>query len=122
MASTAFPDLPAARRRALSRQVRDGFPPMGVYAVRNLASGEVRVSASRNVPGALNRLRFELRMNQHRDRVLQQAWNAAGSDNVTFDVLEMVRERPDPAFDHDTELQALLELWTAEVATTGAAK
>ena len=56
----------SADRRALARRARDAFPPMGVYAVRNRATGHVRVKSSRNVPGAINRPTFELRQGCHR--------------------------------------------------------
>jgi hypothetical protein len=74
---------------------------MGIFAVRNQATGRVSVKASRNVPGAINRLTFELRQGCHRDRSLQALWHARGADGVTMDVLERVCERQDPAFDDD---------------------
>ncbi len=74
---------------------------MGIFAVRNQATGRVSVKASRNVPGAINRLTFELRQGCHRDRSLQALWHARGADGVTMDVLELVSERQDPAFDDD---------------------
>lgn len=115
MASSASPPV-SVRRRELSRRVRDAFPPMGVYAIHNLATGEVQVHASRNVPGAINRAGFELRTRGHRDRPLQDAWDRLGGEGVRFEVLEMVRERPDPAFDHEAELASLLEVWRWERA------
>lgn len=119
MAFPAPSETPAARRRALSRQARDAFPPMGVYAIRNLATGGVQVAASRNVPGAINRARFELQWGRHRDAALQQAWNALGGQGVRFDVLEMVRERDDAAFDYAAELDTLQQLWAEEVGAEG---
>ena len=119
MACNASPsDLSAARRRELARQVRDGFPPMGVYAVRNLADGTVRVLASTNVPGTINRLRFELRMGNHRDVNLQRAWREQREAGVRIEELERVRERSDPAFDHHAELRTLHELWTQELGAS----
>ena len=117
--ATGLPVSPSASRRELARRVRDAFPPMGVYAIHNLATGRVRVLSSRNVPGAINRATFELKMRNSRDRELQSAWDRLGEQAVRFEVLEMVRERPDPAFDHDAELAALLELWRDERETQG---
>jgi hypothetical protein len=115
------PDSPPdrARRRELARGARDAFPPMGVYAIRNLATGRVDVAASRNVPGAINRALFELRQRSHRNRELQQAWDDLGEQAVRLDVLELVRERTDPAFDHDAELADLHALWRDEVGKPG---
>ena len=116
--TTSPPDR--ARRRELARGARDAFQPLGVYAIRNLVTGDVRVAASRNVPGAINRVLFELRQRTHRDRALQDAWDQRGGQGVRLDVLEMVRERTDPTFDHDAELADLLALWTQELAAGGA--
>lgn len=107
---------PALDRRALTRRARDAFPSMGVYAIRNLATGQVRVRSSRNVPGAINRLAFELRQGCHRDRVLQTLWNERRAEGVAMDVLELVRERSDPSFDYDAELALLEALYRQELS------
>lgn len=109
-----------ADRRVLARRARDAFPAMGVYAIRNRATGEVRVQSSRNVPGAINRLTFELRQGCHRDRGLQALWNARGAEGVTTEVLELVRERNDPAFDYDAELALLEALYRQELSPEAA--
>ena len=53
--------------------------------------------------------------------LLQQAWAAGGSERVSFDVLEMVRERKEAAFDHEAELRALEQLHREELAAPGEA-
>lgn len=94
-------------RRLVARQARDAFPPMGIYAIRDRASGHRLLGASRNVHAALNRARFELRMGKYADRVLQAAWNRSGEDGLGFEVLELVKERKDADFDYASELRAL---------------
>lgn len=110
------PFTSAASRRALARRARDAFPAMGVYAIREAATQPVRVKSSRNVPGAINRLWFELRQGCHRDHALQARWNAHGAEGVSVQVLELVRERSDPAFDYDAELALLEALYRHELA------
>ena len=121
MSSTPSPGA-AAERRRVSRALRDGFPPMGVYAIRDLATGQVRVGASRNVPGTLNRIRFELRLGSHPDKALQAEWNRGGAERFAFDVLEMVKERSDPSFDHDAELRLLEQLHREELQAAGGSR
>lgn len=113
--STIDPPAPAQRRQ-LARQARDAFPPMGVYAIRDHATGMVRVASSRNVHGTLNRILFELRLGSHPDKALQAAWRSGGPGRFSFDVLELVEERSDPAFDYAAELRALEELHRAVLA------
>jgi hypothetical protein len=109
-----------AERRLLARRARDAFPAMGVYAIRDRATGRVSVQSSRNVPGAINRLTFELRQGCHRDRGLQALWNARGAEGVTMEVLELVRERKDPSFDYDAELALLEALYRQELSPEAA--
>jgi hypothetical protein len=109
-----------AQRRELARAARDAFPAMGVYAIRDRATGQVRVGASRNVAGVLNRIGFELRLGTHPDKALQAQWNAGGAERITFEVLALVQERSDPDFDYASELRALEELYREEFAQAGA--
>jgi hypothetical protein len=98
-------------RRAAARQARDAFPPMGIYAIRDRASGHRLLGASRNVHAALNRARFEMRMGKYADRVLQAAWNRSAEDGLRFEVLELVKEREDADFDYAGELKALEQVY-----------
>jgi hypothetical protein len=102
-------------RRALARQARDAFPPMGVYAIRETATRRVRVGSSRNVPGTLNRIRFELRHGSHPDKDLQAAWRRDGAEGFSFDVLALLEERSVPGFDYVAELKELEALYRAEL-------
>lgn len=83
---------------------------MGIYTIRDRASGHRLLGASRNVHAAMNRARFELRMGKHADRVLQAAWNRNGVDGLGFDVLELLKEREEAEFDCAGELKALEQI------------
>ena len=78
-------------RRELTRQYKQAFPPMGVYAVRCDAAGLLRLGSSRNAEGSPIRLRFELGRGAHRDRALQQAWNTHGADAFRLEVIDRVK-------------------------------
>ena len=97
-------------RRVAARLARDTFPPMGIYSIRDRASGHLLLGASRNVHAALNRARFELRMGKHADRELQAEWNRTGVDGLAFEVLELVKEREEEGFDYAGELKALEQI------------
>ena len=104
----------AAERRQLARAARDAFPPMGVYAVKDAVAGTVRVHASGNVHGSINREQFELRLGRHRDKALQAEWSRDPA-RFSFEVLEMVKERKDPDFDYAEELRVLQALHREEL-------
>jgi hypothetical protein len=111
--AAAAKSLNAAQRREAARLARDAFPAMGVWCIRDHATGKVRVAASRNVPGAINRAQFELRRAAHPDKALQAEWTRSGAGRFSFEVIELVKERSDPAFDYAAELQAL-QAWYRE--------
>ncbi|WP_027016866.1 GIY-YIG nuclease family protein [Comamonas composti] len=111
---TISPLSPQARRTLL-RNYKQAFPAMGIYAVRCDAAGLLRLGASRNVDGMLNRIRFELATGLRRDAALARAWASHGEAGFRFEVLDRVRQRTDPDFDYEAELQALLALWQAEL-------
>jgi hypothetical protein len=67
------------------------------------------------VPGAINRLQFELRLGGHHDKALQAAWREGGAERVRIETLELVKERADPAFDYAGELQMLEQLYRDEL-------
>jgi hypothetical protein len=105
----------APNRRERVREYKQAFPPMGVWAVRNTANGRAWVGASRDADAALNRIRFELKMRGHRNRSLADEWARYGAEHFTFEVLERVRKRDDPAFDYEAELQSMLAFWSEEL-------
>ncbi|CAN5606377.1 hypothetical protein BH11PSE7_BH11PSE7_17860 [soil metagenome] len=107
-------------RRLAARQARDAFPPMGVYAIRDVQGDRVLLGASRNVHAALNRARFELRMRSHTDRTLQADWDRSGPERFAFEVLELVKERAEADFDYAAELKALEEFHREVLAEAGA--
>lgn len=122
-APAAGPGAPAAsrtqsavRKRELLRHYKDNPPGAGVFAIRCAASGHVYVNASMNLQGALNRARFQLRMQGHRDRQLQQQWQQHGEAAFTFEVVDVLKRREDATEAQLREdLAGLLALWREEL-------
>lgn len=112
--NTALPQPDAAKRRRRAREARDAFPPMGVYAVRDRASGSVSVGSSRDVHARLRRIQFELRLGAHKDKVLQAAWRQDPT-RLSFEVVALVKQRADAAFDYAQELRVLEQLYREEL-------
>lgn len=64
--------------------------PMGVYQIKNLTNGKVFLGASMDLPGKLNGQRFQLELNSHPNKDLQNDWNALGPDSFHFETLEEI--------------------------------
>jgi hypothetical protein len=103
------------RHAALKAAARERKIPMGVYAVRNLATGLVRLGSSVNVEAKLNRHRFTLQLGAHLDKALQAEWRRDGADSFVFEVLDLLPEKDEPTEEPAEELAALLALWTAQM-------
>lgn len=113
-ANTTAPD-----KRAMKRQYLENKVPAGVFAIRNQRNGRIYVGASLNVAGAINRHRFELQQRAHRNARMLRDWLDQQGEQFEFEVLDVVKERDDPAFDRQAELDALLELWQQELPCLG---
>lgn len=103
-------------KRSLSRQYKDAPPRGGVYVIRNLAEPHrLYLGASPNPDGAINRDRFELKLESHRHARLMDDWTRCGGDSFRFEIIDTVKPRDDPSFDPKAELATLLALWTEEL-------
>jgi hypothetical protein len=70
--------MDAIARKDAARKFKARKPPCGVYAVRSTTTGQVWVGSFANLEAMRNRLWFSLRQGLHRDRKLQEEWNAHG--------------------------------------------
>lgn len=106
-------------KRSLRNGYKQSFVPIGVFAIRNTVNQRVFVGGARNLPGAMNRHRFELQTGAHRNAALLADWKRYGAQAFRFEVLGQVRQSTDPAFDYDAELATLLALWQGELPCFG---
>lgn len=108
-----------SNHRKLRDDYKQSFVPIGVYTIRNTVNQRIFVGGARNLPGAMNRHRFELTNWAHRNAELQADWKRFGAQAFSFDVLDEVRQSQDPAVDYDTELANLLAMWGEELSVRG---
>lgn len=76
-----------ARKDAIA-EFKQRDPSRGVFAVRCAPTGRVWVGASPNLDAARNSTWFMLRAGSHRERALQDDWNAHGEAAFQFEILE----------------------------------
>ncbi len=108
-------------RKELLCQYKETPRPAGVFRVANTSSGRMLVGSSPNVPGMLNRQRFQLQNGSHPDRELQKDWNELGPAAFVFETLDLLKPSEDPASDKTADLAVLKDLWLEKLASTGAA-
>jgi hypothetical protein len=98
-------------RRDLIRKYKETPRPAGIYRVRNTINGRSIVGSSPDLPGMLNRIRFQLAHGSHPDRDLQHDWCAFGADAFIFETLDQLDPSRDPDHDLTKDLQVLLRMW-----------
>ncbi len=108
-----------SQQKALKKEYQQSHRPMGIWLIRNLVNDKVLLGASLNLPGILNRHKFELQMGSHKSKALQADWNALGRGRFTFEMLDEISPRADPAYDYRADLLSLEDLWLEKLAPFG---
>lgn len=98
-------------KKALIREYKQNRRPMGAYRVHNTVKDKSLVGVSTDLPSILNRQRAQLKLGAHRNRALQQDWNALGPDAFAFEVLDEIKPPDEPDYDPTDDLRVLEELW-----------
>jgi hypothetical protein len=106
-------------RKALRRAYKETPRPAGIYGVRNTVSGKSLVGSTANLPGMLNRQRFELEQGVHPDKELQNDWNTLGVGAFEFETLDRLEPKTEPAYDLAEDLCALKEMWIEQLTAAG---
>lgn len=104
-----------SRKKEISVAYKLAYQPMGIFSVRNLATGRQLVGHGSNPTAALNRHRVELRFGTHRNQALMGDWRQFGEAGFAFEILELLKERPEPDFDYPAELESRMAVWKAKV-------
>lgn len=103
-------------RREAIRQYKERKSPIGIFALRQTASGAAWVGASRNLDGQRNSSMFSLRLGSHRNKALQAAYHAAGGEaGFEFVVLEVLEDEDLGPIGRDTWLKERERHWRAHL-------
>lgn len=76
------------RRKLLKQAYKETPRPMGVYQIVNKKNNKIYVGSSLNLPGKFNSNRFQLELQSHYNKALQEDWNLYGEKSFSFEVLE----------------------------------
>lgn len=106
-------------RAEQKRRYKEATPQMGVFAIRNQANGKVLLGASLNLPGMLNRTRFQLQMGVHQNAALQHDWTTFGPDRFSFEVVDELKPVADKDYDYRDDLNTLQSLWFEKLRPYG---
>ena len=98
------------KRREMKAEYKREARPMGVYAVRNLVTYIAYVGTATDLPGILNRHRFELKLGGHRNADLARAYKDHGPHAFAYEVLDKLEPKNETGQNYGSELDTLLSL------------
>ena len=106
-------------KKEIKRKYKQTPTPMGVFQIRNLVNGKIFVGSSMNLPGRKNRFELEFTLGVTMDHVLQNEFKEYGRDKFTFEVIDNLEPKEDPAYDYKEDLNTLEELWIEKLQPFG---
>ncbi len=106
-------------RKRLIREYKETPRPAGVFRILNRANGRVLIGSGPDLPGILNRQRFQLEMGSHPDKELQRDWSEHGADAFEFETLDVLKPSGEPGRDPAEDLRVLLRMWLEKLAESG---
>lgn len=107
------------RKKALLREYKETPLPMGIFQIKNNATGKLLLLKALNLPGIINRHQLELRRGMHRNRQLQQDWNQYGESAFSFDILATLKPEEYLPEYYPTAVNDLLDAWLEKLQPFG---
>jgi hypothetical protein len=107
------------KNKELKQAYKQSVLPMGVFQIRCANNEKILLVTGRNLPGLMNRHRFQLQHGGHPNKQLQEDWQRFGENNFSFEVVEELIPPSNPHFDVKRELDAMEDLWLAELKPFG---
>ena len=92
---------------------------MGVFQIRNTASGKIFVGSTLDLTAMFNRIRFQLYAGAHPNKELERDWKNLGTGKFAFEILEEVFPREDLSYDYTADLETLEDLWLEKLQPYG---
>lgn len=106
-------------KKAAIREYKLSHRPMGVFQILCLRNEKVFIDSSKDVPGKINRHRFQLNAGVHPAKGLQSDWIEFGEDAFEFETLETLEPRDDAEYNYSSDLEVLEDLWLEKQAPYG---
>ncbi len=95
----------------IKKKYKETQAPMGVYCIKNLVNGKIFIGSSLNLPGRINRHKFELKFGSENIKELQEDYNKYGETNFSFEIIDELKPKEDPEYNYKEDVAVLEQLW-----------
>ena len=106
-------------RAELKREYKNHPPPMGIFQITNIQNGKIFIDSSLNLPGVINRYKFQLRFLGQPNKELQADWDTYGEDAFEFEIIDELDPDTVSSKDYARELLTLKEMWLEKLSPFG---
>lgn len=106
-------------KKELVKQYKQTVQPMGIFQIRNLASGKIYIASSKNLRGMANRFEFNLDIGAHASKELREDYEKFGRENFVFEIIDTLEPKEDPKYDYTDDLKVLEEMWLEKLLPYG---
>jgi hypothetical protein len=119
MRQDGAPQPVSFKNKQLKNAYKQRVLPVGVFQIRNTNNDKIFLVTGKNLPGLINRHRFQLRQGGHPNKQLQEDWQRLGENDFAFEIVEELLPPSEPHFDLKRELEEMEDLWLAELRPFG---
>lgn len=98
-------------RKELVNEYKQTVQPMGIYQIRNTENGKLLVGSAPNLPGRINRHKFQLEYGSHPNKELQRDFTASEGKSFVFEIVDYLEPKAEPGYDYTDDLKLLEQIW-----------
>ena len=106
-------------KKEVKKNYKQTMTPMGVYVIKNLANAKIFIGSSKNIPGRINRHKFQLQFGGEEIKELMDDYKKYGEENFSFEILDLLKPKDDPDYDYTEDTKVLEELWIEKLQPFG---
>lgn len=106
-------------KKELRKNYKQTPTAMGVYQIKNLITGKIFIGSSKNLPGRINRHKFQLKFGGEDIIELAEDYKKYGEENFSFDIIDQLKPKDEPGYDYTEDLEVLEELWKEKLQPYG---
>lgn len=103
----------------IKKNYKQSLQPMGIYQIKNLVNNKILIGRSENLPGRINRFKFSLKYGAESNKELMTDYLKYGENNFSFEILDLLKPKEDPAYDYREDLKILEEMWIEKLQPFG---
>ena len=106
-------------KKEIRKSYKQTLTPMGVYQIKNFVNGKIFIGSSKNIPGRINRHKFQLKFGGEDIKELVEDYSRYGEENFSFEILDELKPKDEPGYNYSEDLEVLEELWKEKLQPYG---